>query len=172
VSDFVLSPWSNQGLSLRDAPTPITVVVPWPRVPVLTPGGKPSKAKMAGRLIPWLSANVVNNLPKPVYRSHVTRWREATLGMVPQYEGMCRGEDPNWHPAFTGPVEVSVKLYKATASLMDPLAVLEGLKPVVDGLEASGLLVNDRQVVGGWGEALKAGSRDECRVVVTLIPVA
>jgi hypothetical protein len=55
---------------------------------------------------------------------------------------------------------------------MDPLAVLEGLKPVVDGLETSGLLVNDRQVVGGRAEALKAGSRDDCRVEVTLLAVA
>jgi hypothetical protein len=69
-------------------------------------------------------------------------------------------------------VEVLVKLYKATGHEMDPLAVLEGLKPVVDGLEASGLLVNDRLVIGGWAEALKAGSRDECRVEVTLLAVA
>jgi hypothetical protein len=147
---------------------PVTIVVPWPRVPVLTPGGKPSKTKNAGRLIPWLSANVVNNLPKPVYRSHVTRWRDCAenaswdLGSI----------DVGRTNAFHGPVEVLVKLYKATGHEMDPLAVLEGLKPVVDGLEASGLLLNDRQVVGGWAEALKAGSRDECRVEVTLLAVA
>ena len=134
----------------------------------MTPGGKPSKAKNAGRLIPWLSANVVNNLPKPVYRSHVTTWREAAQ------EAAGDGDDYEWDGCgwHDGPVEVLVKLYKATASRMDPLAVLEGLKPVVDGLEASGLLVNDRQVVGGWAEALKAGGRDECRVEVTLLEVA
>lgn len=142
---------------------PVTIVVPWPRYPVLTPGGKPSKAKMAGQLIPWLSANVVNNLPKPVYRSHVTRWRG---------EAAHASKSIPWERNLDGPVEVLVKLYKATASRMDPLAVLEGLKPVVDGLEASGLLVNDRLVVGGWAEALKAGSRDECRVEVTLLSVA
>lgn len=145
---------------------PVTIVVPWPRYPVLTPKGKISKAKRAGQLIPWLSANVVNNLPKPVYRSHVTRWREAAeVVAADAYEWVGGG-------SVTGPVEVLVKLYKATASLMDPLAVLEGLKPVVDGLEASGLLVNDRLVVGGWAEALKAGSRDECRVEVTMLAVA
>ena len=147
---------------------PVTIVVPWPRVPVMTPGGKPSKAKNAGRLIPWLSANVVNNLPKPVYRSHVTRWREAAESYSASYE--C--EWPPNAPPLDGPVELFVKLYKPTASRMDPLAVLEGLKPVVDGLEASGLLVNDRLVVGGWAEALKAGSRDDCRVEVTLLAVA
>lgn len=161
MSEFVLSPWSNQCLPAFDAPVPVTIVVPWPRYPVLTPGGKMSKAKRAGQLIPWLSANVVNNLPKPVYRSLVVRWRDAAEVEVP-IEPL----------AFCGPVEVLVKLYKATASRMDPLAVLEGLKPVVDGLEASGLLMNDRLVVGGWAEALKAGSRDECRVEVTLLAVA
>jgi hypothetical protein len=171
MSDFVLSPWSNQGLSLRDAPAPVTVVVPWPRVPVVTPGGKPSKAKRAGQLIPWLSANVVNTLPDAVYRNHKITWREAAEEASDDWcEEFWRGTDP-FHP-ITGPVEVLVKLYKATASRMDPLAVLEGLKPVVDGLEASGLLVNDRLVVGGWAEALKAGSRDECRVEVTLLAVA
>jgi hypothetical protein len=167
VSEFVKSPWSNQCLPAFDAPVPVTIVVPWPRYPVLTPKGEPSKAKMAGRLIPWLSANVVNTLPDAVYRQHKIAWRDAA-----GRESCQDVEGPNWHPTITGPVEVLVKLYKATASRMDPLAVLEGLKPVVDGLEASGLLVNDRLVVGGWAEALKAGSRDECRVEVTLLAVA
>jgi hypothetical protein len=139
----------------------VTVVVPWPRVPVVTPGGKPSKAKNAGRLIPWLSANVVNNLPKPVYRNLKIMWRNAALETGSDVGGM----------PLAGPVEVLVKLYKATAHEMDYFAVVEGLKPVVDGLEASGLLVNDRLVVGGWAEALKASSRDDCRVEVTLLAV-
>ena len=137
----------------------VTIVVPWPRYPVLTPGGKASKSKRAGRLIPWLSANTINVLPSPVYRSLKIMWRDAG-------QKAAHGEPQD------GPVEISVKLYKPTAQALDPLAVLEGLKPVVDGLEASGLLVNDRQVVGGWGEALKAGGRDECRVEVTLLEVA
>lgn len=141
---------------------PVTVVVPWPRYPVLTPGGKPSKAKRAGQLIPWLSMNVVGGLGRRFYQQHKIMWREAAEEAA---------EGPYAAP-LTGPVEVLVKLYKATASRMDPLAVLEGLKPVVDGLEASGLLVNDRLVVGAWAEALKAGSRDECRVEVTLLAVA
>ena len=129
------------------------IVVPWPRVPTVTRAGKPSRSKMAGRLIPWLSANVVNNLPKPVYRSHKIAWREAA-------ERACFGEPQD------GLVELAVRLYKATAQPMDPLAVLEGLKPIVDGLEARGLLVNDRLVVGGRAEALKAASRAECRVEI------
>lgn len=143
---------------------PVTVVVPWPRYPVLTPGGKPSRSKRAGRLIPWLSANTINVLPSPVYRNLKVMWRENAEGAA--------FASPLCPAPLTGPVEVLVKLYKATAQEMDPLAVLEGLKPVVDGLEASGLLVNDRLVIGGWAEALKAGSRDECRVEVTLLAVA
>jgi hypothetical protein len=168
MSDFVKSPWSNQCLPAFDAPVPVTVVVPWPRYPVMTPKGKVSKAKRAGQLIPWLSMNAVGNLPHPVYRSCVARWREAAR------EAAGDGDDYEWDNCgwHDGPVQVSVKLYKATASLMDYFAVVEGLKPVMDGLEASGLLVNDRQVVGSWGEALKAGSRDECRVEVTLLAVA
>jgi hypothetical protein len=142
----------------------VTIVVPWPRVPVVTPGGKPSKAKNAGRLIPWLSTNAVRRLPTGLYYATSGMWRDAG-----QEAAVRAGV---WFEPQDGPVEVLVKLYKATASLMDPLAVLEGLKPVVDGLEASGLLVNDRLVVGGWAEALKAGSRGECRVEVTLLAVA
>lgn len=167
MSEFVLSPWSNQGRSLCDAPVPVTVVVPWPRYPVMTPGGKPSKAKRAGQLIPWLSMNVVGGLGRRFYQQHKIMWREAGESTADDFL-----QTTAIAVVLTGPVEVLVKLYKATASRMDPLAVLEGLKPVVDGLEASGLLVNDRLVVGGWAEALKAGSRDECRVEVTLLAVA
>jgi len=123
-------------------------------------------AKMAGKLIPWLSANVVNNLPKPVYRNYKIAWREAA------YDSWMASEDWPLTPRLDGPVEVLVKLYKPSAHEMDPLAVLEGLKPVVDGLEASGLILNDRLVIGGWAEALKAGGRDQCRVEVTLLAVA
>ncbi len=143
----------------------LEVVVPWPRVPTVTPGGKVSKAKMAGKLIPWLSANVVNNLPAPVYRNYKIAWREAA-------EEARNNAGNRFRPLLSGPVEVLVKLWKPTAQEMDPLAVLEGLKPVVDGLESSGLILNDRLVIGGWAEALKAASRDDCRVEVTLLAVA
>jgi len=159
-------------LAQREALAPaVTVVVPWPRYPTVTPGGKVSKAKMAGKLISWLSANVVNNLPKPVYRNYKIMWRDAAEEARDR-AGM--GDDISlnrFRPPIDGPVEVLVKLYKPTAQEMDPLAVLEGLKPVVDGLEASGLILNDRLVIGGWAEALKAASRDDCRVEVTLLAV-
>lgn len=141
---------------------PVLVVVPWPRWPTVTPGGKESASKRAGKLVPWLSTNVVGTLHPRLYREVKIMWREAAAASA----------DGSWPEGFGCAVEVLVKLYKPTAQEMDPLAVLEGLKPVVDGLEASGLLVNDRQVIGGWAEALKAGSRDECRVEVTLAAVA
>lgn len=143
----------------------VTVVVPWPRYPVVTPGGKSSKAKMAGRLIPWLSMNVVNNLPKPVYRSCVTRWRDDTEQTVFDWGG-----EPNYRP-FPGPVQIAVRLYKATNHEMDPWAVAEGAKPLVDGLEAAGLILNDRLAFPGHMEALKAATRAECRVELVLSAV-
>ena len=183
----------------------VTVVVPWPRYPVTTPGGKPSKAKNAGRMIPWLSANVVGDLAKFAHRSLVTVWRQAALaatgpcpscgeprhepneacwymdlGRCPYFlgEGKCATgcyeepqcrtcqPDEGWpsERAITGPVEISVRLYKATSHEMDPWAVAEGAKPLVDGLEAAGLISNDRLAFPGRMEALKAGSREECRV--------
>ncbi|GAC1513419.1 MAG: hypothetical protein NVS1B16_05590 [Pseudarthrobacter sp.] len=142
---------------------PVTIVIPWPRVPTITPGGKPSRARNAGHLIPWLSANVVNNLPKPVYRSHKIRWREGTLiTYLPDWNGR----------PLTGSLVADVTLYKATAAGMDSCAVFEGCKPIIDGLEFLGLLVNDRQITGIFGKAVKAESRDRCRVEFTLRAVA
>ena len=144
----------------------VTVIVPWPRYPTVTPGGQPSKAKNAGRLIPWLSTNTVNNLPKPVYRSCVTRWREAADEAASDFQADY-GDGP---ALFAELVEVSVRLYKATNHEMDPWAVSEGAKPLVDGLEAAGLILNDRLAFPGHMEALKAASREECRVVLELRP--
>jgi hypothetical protein len=132
------------------------IVVPWPRVPTVTPGGKPSKAKNAGRLIPWLSANVVNNLPKPVYRRHVTAWRLASQDVVYDGWGTHYWELPG------DPCEVVVRLYKRTGQGMDAAAVVEGVKPLLDGLEASGLLLDDALVVGfPRATAFKAGKGEE-----------
>ena len=149
---------------LTVAPT-VTIVVPWPRFPTITPGGKPSAAKNAGRLVPWLSANVINNLEPPVYRAHKIAWREAGRSAA---WGEPQGRV---HPDFDCPVVLDVTLHKATGHVMDPLAVLEGCKPIVDGLETAGLLVNDRLVIGGFGRAVKAQSRAECRVELVLTAV-
>ena len=140
----------------------VTVVVPWPRYPVTTPGGKPSTAKNAGRLIPWLSANVVGDLAKFAHRSLVTVWREAAQRAAQD------GFDNFVYQSSDGPVEVSVRLFKATSHEMDPFAVAEGAKSLVDGLEAAGLIVDDRLAHPGRMEALKAASRAECRVELEL----
>ena len=126
-----------------------------------------SKAKRAGKQVPWLSANVVNVLPAPVYRKVKIAWREAAERACQDLER--RG---GFHSAVyyfaEKPVEVAVRLYKPTASLMDPWAVAEGMKPLVDGLEASGLILNDRLAQPGHMEAVKAESRDRCRVEIEL----
>lgn len=145
----------------------VTVVVPWPRYPVLTPGGKPSTAKNAGRLVPWLSANVVGDLAKFAHRSLVTKWREAAQEAAADLE-RHGGFHSFVYESRRSRVEVSVRLYKATGHVMDPFAISEGAKPLVDGLEAAGLILDDRLAFPGHMEALKAATRAECRVEIEL----
>lgn len=125
---------------------PVTVFIPWPRYPVLTPGGKPSASKHAGKPIPWLSANVINNLPRPVYEQLKKRWRDAAQAAATGTVDWGRF-----------PLHVGVVLQKRTAQQMDPFAVLEGTKPILDGLVLAGYLPGDdaRYVIGGYGIALK-----------------
>lgn len=125
-----------------------TFAIPWPRYPNTTPRGKPSASKHAGKPIPWLSANVVNNLPRPVYAQLRERWREAARETVV----------PDLRPHDEHPAHVSVVLFKRTAQSMDPFAVLEGCKPILDGLVLAGALPGDdeRYVLGGYGVARKA----------------
>lgn len=138
-----------------------TIAIPWPRYPALTPRGKPSAAKRAGKPIPWLSANVVNNLPRPVYAQLRGMWRDAAQ------EASALLAWPWISPA--PPAHVSVVLYKRTAQAMDPFAVLEGCKPILDGLVLRGHLAGDdeRYVLGGYGVARKS-ERGWTGVVVTL----
>lgn len=140
----------------------VTVEVPWPCYPVTTPGGKPSTAKRAGKPIPWLSANVVNNLPRPVHMQLRALWREATK------DAACGCEHG---VPLTFPVSVAVCLVKRTAQSMDAFAVLEGAKPLVDGLVSAGVLPDDDElhVSGAYGVARKSANR-WLGVQVTLTP--
>ena len=54
--------------------------------------------------------------------------------------------------------DVGVVLVKRTAAAMDPFAVLEGCKPILDGLVLAGTLPGDdgRYVLGGYGMARKS----------------
>ena len=127
-----------------------TIAIEWPRYPALTPRGKPSASKRAGKPIPWLSANVVNNLPRPVYAQLRGMWRDAAANAPTGGNTLAADDEP--------PAHVSVVLFKRTAQAMDPFAVLEGCKPIIDGLVLAGHLRGDdgRYVLGGYGVACKS----------------
>lgn len=124
----------------------LTVTIPWPRHATVTPTGRVSRNKYAGKPIPWLSANVQHNLmsgrpgkpspPNGRIRVHAykVQWREAVADLV-QHEGIG---GPVGHP-----VRVEVTLYRNPANEMDVGAFAEGAKPLVDGLVQAGLLAGD-----------------------------
>jgi hypothetical protein len=147
-------PWPVVGDSVE-------LVIPWPRYPTETPGGRESRAKQAGRLVPWLSANVTNNLVRPVWAAVRGRWHDAAAGVAGSHWRVRDGL------LLAGRVVVVATLHKRTASAMDPLAVLEGMKPAIDGLVAAGLLADDECVLGGLGAWRKAAPGD-CRLELSL----
>ena len=142
-----------------------TVTVFWPRYPRVTPGGKPSHAKNAGRLVPWLSANVVNNLAHPVYRGAVAHWRTAAERAAVEEAS---------HGPLRGRYLVSATLYRYTGVATDPFAVLEGIKPILDGFVNCGLLQGDTSahLAGGVARCVPIKDRAGCRVVLTFLGVA
>jgi hypothetical protein len=120
---------------------PSSVIFTWPRYPTHTKLGKLSLAKTAGKPLPWLSANVVNNMARHQYRWLVTMWREHIQG---ECEGVYDG---------TFPVQASIIINRRRGYNMDSFAVLEGAKPIIDGIVAAGVIPGDDQqyVVGGTG---------------------
>lgn len=144
--------------TLTAAPS-VTITIPWPRYPTTTPGGKPSTARNAGKPIPWLSTNVVNNLPRGVYGQLKALWREAARSAA---EGVAPVVGQQW---------IGVALRKRTANAMDPLACVEGAKHLVDGLIAAGVLEDDgeRFILGASGVARKA-TDGQLEVRLTLTP--
>lgn len=137
------------------------LVVPWPRYPVITRTGRPSQSKRAGMLVPWLSANMVNNLAHPIYRDAVTRWRE-TASLVAHGRVAVEGRQ-----APEGDHYIVATLHKRTAKPMDSLAIIEGLKPIIDGwFEALG--ADDNCIVGAhayWAKAKPGEERVELGLV-------
>src|SRR5665213_2390318 len=114
----------------------MTVRLPWPRFDTLTPTGKPSFSKVAGKPLPWLSANVVNNMRSEESRRIKEQWREAAreaaVGQLPH-------DRTSWHLPF----RVDTVIYKRTSSPMDSFAVLEGVKALIDGVVLAGALPAD-----------------------------
>jgi hypothetical protein len=141
----------------------VTVTVPWPRHPRLTSTGAESRSRRAGHLVPWLSMNTVKRTPRNMHMALMRPWREAARTAA---ELQCFAEEE-----ITTEQLLIATLVKATRQEMDPLAIVEGVKPLVDGIAAgSGLLANDRLVVGAIGMWEKAPSRDGCCVVLQFVP--
>lgn len=159
------SPHATQGATVPSSAAP--VLIPWPRWSRYTAKGAESQAQRAGHLVPWLSLNGVNRMPPPLYHEALAAWRtQAALA--------CMG----WgHIDPTGaPFLVTIALFKATSHEMDPAAVWEGAKPIIDGLvdgmAGHKVLPGDTgRIIGPVrGLATKAAHRQECRVEITFTP--
>jgi hypothetical protein len=134
-------------LTLRPA-TRLNIEIPWPRVPVITETGRVSKAKDAGKPIPWLSTNVVQSLlyvppgqeAKAFSRQHVQalkrQWHQAAVDAA----GSLEGEE---QLQLQHRVAAEIQLYRNPANQMDWPAIIEGAKPLIDGLVDAGLLIDD-----------------------------
>ncbi|MDP9326138.1 MAG: hypothetical protein M3O87_06345 [Candidatus Dormibacteraeota bacterium] len=132
-------------LSLRPD-SRLTLEVPWPRHPVVTKTGRLSKAKDAGKPIPWLSRNVVHNLTTNPMSDNP----RAMLGQVQRYKVAWKeavteaiAEDDGEVLQLQHHVEIEAVLYRNPANAMDPGGITEGLKPLVDALVEGGVLRGD-----------------------------
>jgi hypothetical protein len=160
----------------------LTLTVGWPRYPTITATGRVSRSKVAGKPLPWLSANVVHGLlsgnpkakkPSPMggrLRVHQLKvwWREA-------FADAARETLPGQQ--IEHPVRVEVVLHRAAANAAratDVAALVEGSKPCLDGLVAAGLLVDDgpAYVKRFDGGAVLRCPKGEARVELRLRAVA
>lgn len=63
-------------------------------------------------------------------------WRDATASAA---------DTAFWlSPYFVWPIRLKVRLFKATSHEMDVGAIIEGCKPIVDGLVVAGVLPDDK----------------------------
>lgn len=149
-------------------PSTKSITVHWPRYDIWTKGGKMSNAKGAGKYIPWLSANVVNNLAKPVYRQAKALWRDQA-----EWAGdRARGND--MEPLrLTGRYILDITLYRLTSQAMDPFAILEGVKPIIDGFVCAQVIPEDTEqyIAGAVARCRKSPSKGDCRVVIRWVEV-
>jgi hypothetical protein len=142
-----------------------TLWVPWARWEVLTPGGKLSAASRAGQQVPWLSINRIGHrMHHRQYQLAVAAWRSEAL-----HAARSAALGPVGWP---GPSLLLLRLLTATNHPLDPTAIVEGAKPLVDGLVEAGVLAGDTEahVLGALGRSAKAPSRDETGVAVTVVP--
>jgi len=107
----------------------LEVTVPWPRHPLITPTGKLSASKLAGKPFVWMTANNSRRLKPAVYHAWIAVWRKA--GQVALIEALG-GLDPR---PLAHPVSIEIELRRGpTAREMDWSALVEGAKPVVDSI--------------------------------------
>lgn len=142
----------------------LEVWVNWPTYPLITKTGKVSKAKGAGKTVPLLSENVINNLHRLVYQNIRNKWeeaaREAAQGLV-----------------WTGdtPCVLDVILVKRTAQNIDSFAILEACKPIIDGMVRSDPGVwpddNDNYVRGGTAVARKGADKFSLGLLICIRPL-
>lgn len=142
-------------LSLRPG-LAVEVEIPWPRHPRITPGGKISRAKDAGKPIPYLSTNVLRGLEYvgpgakqnerrfKLGQSHglKVRWRQAAVDAA---TAELEGRDDIEQYQLAHEVEAEIQLYRNPANAMDPSALVEGAKPIIDGLVLAGVLAGDKR---------------------------
>lgn len=107
------------------------VVVYWPTYPTVTPGGKDSLAKKAGKKVPWLSANVIRSMHPRAHHEAMAMWHDAVTAKA---EG-------RYTKGF--PAKAVVILGRSRGYKMDFGAVAEGAKSLIDGLVASGVIPDD-----------------------------
>lgn len=150
----------------------VQVEIPWPFTPAVTKRGKPSLAKRAGKPIPWLSKNVVDSM---IYNPKNPNPR-VMYGVVHRYK-------LTWHAAATAAaeadgdvyqlqhhVEIEAQLYRNPANVMDPAAIVEGLKVIVDAIVEAGVLRGDtsEHVSYSHRSAVHKCPKGEQRVVLVL----
>jgi hypothetical protein len=132
-------------LSLRPN-TRLRLEVAWPTHPTVTAKrGQPSKAKNAGKPLPWLSMNVIQGMlyvppgevakafSRQLVQKYKRAWHEAARAAATDQEAF----------QLQHAVVIEIRLHRTHASTMDPGAIVEGVKPLVDGLVEAGVLQGD-----------------------------
>lgn len=107
----------------------LEITIPWPHFPRITPAGKLSNSKVAGKALPWLTANNTRRLKPVVYHAWSAVWKKAgQVALADALGGLT--PRPIGHP-----VVIEIELHRGpTAREMDWSALVEGAKPVVDSI--------------------------------------
>lgn len=135
------------------------IIINWPRYPHLTPGGKLSLSKLADKPVPWLSANVVNNLPRHLHQTIKMMWRSE----AERTAKACGFKYTGTYPAL-----LEIELTRPRGHGLDACAILEGIKPILDGMVLAGVIPDDDQAHIKGGTAV--GRKGPHSVTIRLVP--